>query len=925
MHTALTRIEVLGRACDRVLERFGVRLVLSIAIFASLLPIDWLERRSGVFFAVFAVEFALRALAVSAVLRPPRPEELEARPSERAIGRSRTGALALLGLDALALISFVPVPTAGFGQWLRVFRLTRLLALVGYWAPLVRDLWEVLARRERIRQLWLMAVVVAGLSFAGAVVLHQGAADAFDANEDGVLDERDSSFFVLLWWAFRQVQDPGNMLESPTAISVVLVSLVLTVFGLFLVSFLIGLGTDVVRELLDLTRLRAPNFAGHTVIVNITPATRRLLLELWAYYRRLFPTEARLLSRQWFADLRRRGLAHLRYVIVGKTSDPPEYLREAELGHVAYRARTDDEEELIARTDMVAAKRVLLLADVDAPDSDAETIRMLLTMTERVRARERQRWALAPKRTRAVIAEILDESNIAAARAALATAGTSFRGWVVPSEKMIGLYFAGALRRPGLGALLEILLASTGHDIYTCFFATPGLGFQVERPPGLGGDARELMPLLAAVGQTIDRVNPVIPIGVLVDCGAGEHRRDFDVVLNPPPGRLIDESSVRGLVGLADNFGGVRRWIDALARGPGVPPSPHDGGEHMPRLARTRRAKTTRVLVCGFRHGTLYLIEELFRSDPSGEVLVLVPDERSLARVETTLAAHTQLVGRGLMPGRHGAFESEGRGRGEFRVRMPEQPQTAGVLRLAVADWVETRVLVELPLGFGAVGELDAIAFVAGRGAEDDARTTTALLKLEQLCGRGGNGSAHRPSVVAEIFDDHLAARLSARARELGHAHVQVFSSQQLRAFLLFQSVVVPGFDAVWEELLGAWGQSIVHKHVVAEPTRPCTFVELSDELRRAGEILIAVELADGRGGVDVAVAPGPGERGGVFGSELRGAWVIAPDSGGPHAPRRRRRPAGARTPSTGEPSEPSEPIVVDLPSARPICDDRPT
>ncbi len=918
MHPALTRIEVVGRACDRLLERVGVRLMLSAAILASLLPITWLEQRTVVFLGLFAVEFVLRALAVGAVLRIPPPEELVARRGERAIGRTRGGAIALLLLDAVALASFAVAAWGGLSSWLRVLRLTRLLALMGYWAPLVRDMWEVLGRRERIRQLWLMALVVGGLSFAGAVVLYEGAADAFDANEDGALSGDDRTFFVLLWWAFRQVQDPGNMLESPTAIPVVLVSLGLTVFGLFLVSFLIGLGTDVVHELLERTRQRAPNFAGHTVIVNITPSTRRLLLELWAYYRRLFPTDARPLSRRWFADLRRRGFARLRYVVVGKGSDAPEYLREADLGHVAYRARPGDEEELIARTDMVAAKRVLLLADVDDPDPDAETIRMLLTMTERVRARERRRGIAGPARTRVVIAEILDESNIAAARAALATSGTSFRGWVVPTEKMLGLFFAGALRRPGLGALFEILLAGTGHDIHTCFFATPGLGFQVDRPPGLGGDARDLMPLLAAAGRSVDRDNPVIPIGVLVECGAGQHHRDFDVVLNPAPGKVFDEASVRGLVGLADNFGGVRRWIDSLARGPLPTVGAAEDSEHLPRLARTRRTKTTRVLVCGFRPGTLYLIEELFRSDPAGEVLVLVPDAGALARAEATLVAHTQLVGHGLLPGRHGGFVADGPG--SFRVRMPEQPEITGQLRLAVADWVETSVLVDLPVGFGAVRELDAIAFVAGRGAEDDARTTTALLKLEQLCARDDDGDEQRPWVVAEIFDDNLAARLSGRARQLGHARVQVFSSQQLRALLLFQSVAVPGFDAVWEELLGAWGQSIVHKHVVAPGQRPCSFVELAAELARSGEILIAVELADGRGGVDVALAPGPQERGGVFGSELRGAWVIAADSGGPYAPRRRRRQVAART---AKPEAPGD-GAADLPGPRPTCQDRP-
>jgi hypothetical protein len=137
--------------------------------------------------------------------------------------------------------------------------------------------------------------------------------------------------------------------------------------------------------------------------------------------------------------------------------------------------------------------------------------------------------------------------------------------------------------------------------------------------------------------------------------------------------------------------------------------------------------------------------------------------------------------------------------------------------------------------------------------------------------------------IVAEVSDAPLAARLGARARTLGHTHVQVYSSQELRAFFLFQAVVVPGFDAVYEELLGAWGQSLVHLHVDAPGTGTCSFALLAERVQQGGHILIAVEIDDGRGGVKLCLAPGADEPGGAFAAvSLRGAWVVAPDSGGP-------------------------------------------
>jgi hypothetical protein len=61
-----------------------------------------------------------------------------------------------------------------------------------------------------------------------------------------------------------------------------------------------------------------------------------------------------------------------------------------------------------------------------------------------------------------------------------------------------------------------------------------------------------------------------------------------------------------------------------------------------------------------------------------------------------------------------------------------------------------------------------------------------------------------------------------------------------------------------------------------------CTFEDLSARLGRDGHILIAVEIDDGRGGVTLCVAPGPAEPGRSFAAAaLRGAWVVAPDSGG--------------------------------------------
>lgn len=247
------------------LERFEVRLVLSAAIVVSLLPLDWVAGLDMVFFGLFALEFSLRCVSVWGG---------RARADAASGDSARWVPWLLLVLDLVALSSFLPLVGSGDNRWFRLVRLSRILLLFGYWAPLVHDLCNVALRGERGRQVALMGCVVTAAALGGAVVLDHGLGAASpDFDEDGNVDARDRQFFVRVWWAFRQIQDPGNMLAAPNVYLAVVVSLSLTVLGLFLFSFLIGLGGDIVRELLTIGRRRPPGFRGHTVVVNTGPAT----------------------------------------------------------------------------------------------------------------------------------------------------------------------------------------------------------------------------------------------------------------------------------------------------------------------------------------------------------------------------------------------------------------------------------------------------------------------------------------------------------------------------------------------------------------------------------------------------------------------------------------------------------------------------
>jgi hypothetical protein len=280
------------------------------------------------------------------------------------------------------------------------------------------------------------------------------------------------------------------------------------------------------------------------------------------------------------------------------------------------------------------------------------------------------------------------------------------------------------------------------------------------------------------------------------------------------------------------------------------------------------------VLVCGFRHNTIYLVEQLMEAQAGAEILVLLRTAEERADAIAALEAHSALVLRGLLPLRHAAaFHDQGDGVFAIESRDGGPPSR---VRFEVADWVASRNLVDLPAGFGHVANVDAVVLVADD--DSDARTTTALLKLEALLAAAGAAPGH-PRVVAEVNDGRLAARLQDHCRKAGKHHVRVYSVQQLRAFFLFQSVVVPGFDVVYSELLGNWGQSLVRLRPAREVTGACTFPRLAMTLWQRGMLLIAVEIYDSEGEPRLHIAPAREETGFELDlARLRSMWVVAPD-----------------------------------------------
>jgi hypothetical protein len=754
--------------------------------------------------------------------------------------------------------------------------------LFGYWAPLVRDLGSVLIRRERARQLVLMGVVVGGFSFAGTVVLdHLAVAEnVVDFDGDGETTHSDRQFLVRLWWAFRQVQDPGNMMQDPASLVAVVVSVVLTVVGLFLVSFLIGVGTDVVRELMEVTRLRPPGLRGHTVVVNVTPSTRPLLTELMGYYRKLVP-EGRPWSRQWLRRLFSAAAVERRfrgpqYVVVGRKAEPPDFLREdPELARVVYRQGGRGWDDFARRVDVRTAQRVVLLADLSSPDPDADTMHSMLRLVSRMRVD-----GVDGARQRLLIAEILDESNVPAAHAAVARHGEQVRAFVVPTERLLALFAACVVRRPRVAELLDVLLTSKGSELYTCFFSLSGLGYQCGNPPELPERPDQAL----AVLREYARAQPdsrVMPVGLVYDAPRSD---EFSATINPgPPTADEERRAPAGFVALAPTFADVREFTETLCV-PGTTREPAASGPAP--WAGTLRGVAPldlrRVMVGGWRSAAVSMLESLLWGEDDLEVLVLVPDEATLKAARDDFDAHNKLLMHRLMRGPHASFPALEDGAIGF-LPPGRSSDARPRIRLVVGEQSSSRQLAALPVGFGHVADLDAVILLSTEAPGADARATKTLMKIEALLD-ASQRSATR--VVAEVLDADLAEQLRERYEKLEMDDVRVHSIQELRSFFMFQSLVVPSFDNVYAELLGAWGQSFRRfelRDLEDGGQPPISTWALADRLQREhGALFVGVETrhggtrsfepggqgTDGRGHVDARLRPT--------------IWAIGPDTPGP-------------------------------------------
>lgn len=754
-----------------IIDHRLVRVTLAALIVISLLPFESLEHAlRPVFLGVFGVEWTLRLTLF--ITRQKKLDRAEA---------------AFFFFDFVALLSFLPLEgwLGARTEWLRAFRLVRLLALLRFTRALARDVYRVLTRREQLQQLGLVTVAVVSLSFIGAVILGQvGVAHDYDG-EPGTNED----FWDQIWWSFRQVESPDNLVSTLSAHPLVLViSLVLTITGIFVFSYLIGVGANVVEQVIRAERRRPVDYQQHTLVVGPVHENESLVREFVRIYeknralRRIAPLEI----WRWLVHRhpRPRRQALPRIALLSAPESPPSYLYAAKMRWVVYRQGEGAEPEALERVSVPSAKRVVLLAPRRTSNADALTIARLAA----IRAQNHHAH---------IFVEVRDSRNASIVHA-VGGGGT----FALDSARFRGLFLCHHLIVPGIDRLLRELLSAAGSELYTHLFVEEWEHQQLEGKDidfaALAHHAlqRGVTLVGAFLGEPIEREHGLVPV---------DRVRPW---VNPflPDGGT--ESPIQGVFGIADTYLPLRQVVRDLQTGSVTPATVVEDPDVLRRVDLSRDPPPREILIVGFSSALPHLVAALARfvDDVCLRVVLDGSPEEAAQRCEAlgvSLDAPERELDRG------------------GRLIVFHRPDD---LARSAASCQGERI--------------DAAVFLADDNADDvDAATALRVLHF-------AGALSTQVRLCVEVAALHRGRQLEDQLARLGADHELVLvGTQQIHNYFMVHSAFVPGLTGIYENLLGARGREILR--VPMTPGAPLRVEEAWTSFAARGCIPIAYETAD--------------------------------------------------------------------------------
>lgn len=822
------------------LDSRRARLLIAALVMVSLLPLGALESTLRPWFITcFAVELVVRFLAWRA---------------EGQGGRSLAlSDVAFVVVDVLAFVSFLPLEL-----WLEdrdvlaglsLLRLSRLFVLLRLGRGLARDLYTIVTRREQVQTLIFVTAAVCVLSIVSAIVLSQL---AISVSGDG-----HEPFRERFWWAFRQLESADNIVTSLEGNPVLIaLSIGLTIAGVFLIAFVIGVGSNVVDQLVRAERRRDLTYAGHTIVVGAVHEGEELISEFVRIYakNRQVPSPERVLA--WLRYRRPRGARTFpRVALLSRHDQMPDFLVEPIMRWVVYRQGDESEPESLRRVSARHAKRAIFLAQRQlGPEADAATVS-----------------ALAALRGENADCEVYVEVDAPEARdIVLQVGGPHTVALDVP--RFLGMFLCQHLLMPGVEALYRNLLTADGTEIYTHLYDDPHdqaaiarLGTTVSFADLATAGARHGIVVLGVyLGQPLVRRNRR---DVVETDGLRQWLNPADDVVDEALVALgavkgqIPTATLRGVIGIAESYLPLRLFAASLAHASlATSPSRLDArgqtsrqdtsgadssratmldADAIGRSIVAPRRGPMRVALIGASDALPSLLKELALFVPQSEAVLFlssrgddrVPLGRRLASLDVGIDAHDPL------PGVFGRRVALPRG-GSLQVFSHDAPDLA---RFAVER------LREGP-------SVDAVVFLCeAEGTDRDARTAMRVLRFLRMLEEGSVPRGERLHLVAEFLSVDKGTYLQRHVdvRRCGFASVDdlrltLIARETVKSYFMVHSSFVPGVSAIYDELLEERGQDVVRFAWQPDPAvAAVTWGALTEALRRRSAIAIALERAD--------------------------------------------------------------------------------
>ena len=820
-----------------------VRLLLAGLVIVSLLPLGVIDQQLR---PLFVLAFGI---------------ELYARLGMWWSGNRRTTriAIAFACADAAAFVSFLPLEGLVSDEhlhWLALLRLTRLLMLVRFAKDLAKDIYAILTRREQLQTLSLICGAVLVLSFVSAVILSQLAIeiDPHNAHMD---------FMDRLWWSFRQLESADNLVSTLKLNPIVaMLSLLLTVTGVFLISFIIGVGANVVEQVVKAERRRAVHYRGHSVVIGNVHDGEELIAEFVRIYvkNREVPTPRRLWAWLRYTRLGRRG-KFPRVALLGNKEDPPAFLVEPIMRWVVYRQGDQGDPVDLARINIKDAKRAIVLADrkygLEAAALSVSTLAALRSQNATCHVYVE----VDDPETKSIVLEVGGPHTVA-----------------LDVPRFLGMFLCQHLLLPGVEDLYRDLLTSDGAEIYTHIYvddsevdrlAARTTAFRFEDLVHLAA-AHNVVLLGVYLGTEPVKRNAsgVVPMEHLVpwlNPSAEVERADLRA-LGAVRGMVFTQA-LRGVIGIAEGYLPLRAFAAAVAAG--VP----DGAVRSEKPSTVAALSTAlalplpgpaRFAFIGYSEALPALLLELSRFVPHVEVALFLSE-----RGDEQLSLSRRLESLGVdfdpadpIPGKLGQCFQLEKG-GKLTIYTHDASDLA---RFAVKH------MRDLPA-------VEAVVFLSEpSGTDRDARTALRILRFVKLLEENRVPKGQCLHLLAEFVSVdkglYIQRHLEPRKCGFGDAHdlrLTLIAKETIKSYFMVHSAFVPGVSDLYSELLEEAGQDIVRFPWVNGPETPTTLTwrALVQALLPRQAIPIAVWTTHG-----TVLAPAADK---VFvTAEIRGVYAIA-------------------------------------------------